>query len=167
MLTLRPYSKCDAETIAMWIRDEKTLYQWSADLIGVYPMPPEVLQKHYEKQENNPDFMTFTACDESHEPVGHLFIKYQDEEHKKVRFGFVIVDSSLRGKGYGKEMLMLAKKYAFEFLRAEEITLGVFSNNPKAFHCYQSVGFEECGEHVMCKINGEDWEHIEMICLPG
>lgn len=62
------------------------------------------------------------------------------------------------------EMLLLAKKYAFEFLEAKEVSLGVFVNNPKALYCYQAAGFEEYGERTNYVINGEEWECIEMKC---
>ena len=68
MLTFRPYKNCDAEAIATWITDEKMFYQWSADIIGKYPMAPEHLNEHYGKQINNVNFMTFTACDETAKP---------------------------------------------------------------------------------------------------
>ena len=164
MLIFRPYKPCDAETIATWIQDEKTFFQWSADRIGIFPMAPSDLNHHYDEQKNNTNFMTFTACDKNMIPVGHMLMRYIDEEHKKIRFGFVIVDEKLRGKGYGKEMLLLAKKYAFEFLNAEEASLGVFANNPKALYCYQAAGFEEYGERTSYAINGVDWECIEMRC---
>ena len=60
-----------------------------------------------------------------------------------MRFGFVIVDSSKRGKGYGKGMLELAIRYAFDILKAERITLGVFENNAPAYRCYKAVGFRD------------------------
>ena len=49
-----------------------------------------------------------------------------DEEKKTLRFGFVIVNDTKRGMGYGKEMLKLAIKYDFDILKVEKITLGVF-----------------------------------------
>lgn len=33
-----------------------------------------------------------------------------------------------RGMGYGKEMLKLSLKYAFEILKVKKVTLGVFWN---------------------------------------
>lgn len=62
-------------------------------------------------------------------------MRYVDEDFKTLRFGFVIVDDKLRGKGFGKEMLQLAIKYAFELLKVERITLGVFANNQNALYC--------------------------------
>jgi RimJ/RimL family protein N-acetyltransferase len=40
-------------------------------------------------------------------------------------------------------MLILAIKYAFEILKVEKITLGVFENNKAAYYCYKSVGFQD------------------------
>ena len=83
-----------------------------------------------------------TAFDESG-VVGHLIMRFTDEAKKNLRFGFVIVDDSKRGKGYGKEMLKLASKYAFEILHVDRISLGVFENNPSAIHCYEAAGFKQ------------------------
>lgn len=64
-----------------------------------------------------------------------------------VRFGFVIVDPALRGKGCGRELLRLAVDYVKDNLTAERINLGVFENNPNARKCYESVGFKLYGAH--------------------
>jgi predicted acetyltransferase len=36
--------------------------------------------------------------------VGHILLRYPTEDKMLVRFGFVIVDDSKRGKGYGKQL---------------------------------------------------------------
>jgi RimJ/RimL family protein N-acetyltransferase len=98
------------------------------------------------------------------EAVGHLILRYRGEDKSEIRFGFVIVDDTKRGQGYGKKMLLLAEKYAFEILKAETITLGVFENNPDAFYCYQAAGFERLSEDkdFYFDILGEKWKCIEM-----
>lgn len=60
-----------------------------------------------------------TAFDETG-VVGHLIMRFTDEEKKTLRFGFVIVNDTKRGMGYGKEMLKLAIKYAFDILKVEK-----------------------------------------------
>lgn len=164
MLRLRPYKPCDAAYIEKWVTDEKVFYQWSADIIGEYPLTAEKLNAHYKQAENSDTYWQMTAFDDSKVPVGHFIMRFTDEEQKSVRLGFIIVDSNIRGKGYGKEMLKLAIKYAFEILKVEEITLGVFANNPAAFHCYEAAGFRELESNSRCNysINGEMWECIEM-----
>ena len=65
-------------------------------------------------------------------------------------------------KGYGRQMLTLAIKYAFEIFGAEKITLGVFYNNKPAYHCYKAAGFTETGEEILCDFLGKQWRQIEM-----
>lgn len=83
---------------------------------------------------------------------------------EEIRLGFVIVDDERRGKGYGKEMLSLAIQYAFDFIGASKISLGVFENNKAAVNCYLSCGFRivqrETVERYRCM--NETWNCIEM-----
>lgn len=164
-LRLRPYKPCDAECIVSWIKDEDDLRKWSSDRFGDYPITSEDINNKYIG--NNGDciesdnFYPLTAFDESG-VVGHLILRYTDEEKKVIRFGFVIVDDSKRGKGYGKQMLTLAIKYAFDIFGAEKITLGVFDNNKSAYYCYKAAGFKENGEEMFCELFGEQWRIVEM-----
>lgn len=163
MLRLRPYKKCDAKTILGWIKDEHSFRQWSADRYKKFPPKATDMIKMYESVEYNDTFFAFTAFDES-SVIGHLTMRFTDEEKRIVRFGFVIVDDSKRGNGYGKEMLQLAIKYSLEILKAEKITLGVFENNTTAYNCYKAVGFKTVSteEAEYYNILGEKWECIEM-----
>lgn len=160
-MTLRPYEAADSKEICSWVKDEKQLFQWSADRIGKWPLKGNELNENY--KDRNPDFfIPLTALDEKEQPAGHLFILYPDETDRTlVRFGFVIVSPELRGKGNGRKMLELAIKYAEEKIHAIRITLGVFANNPKARACYESVGFKEYSTRTV-NILGSDWECVDM-----
>ncbi len=164
MLRLRPYKCKDAEKIVSWIKNEKVLRQWSADRFGDYPIKAEDINYKYLNLNGDNDdidnFYPMTAFDETG-AVGHLILRFTDEEKTSIRLGFVIVDDSKRGIGYGKEMLRLAINYAFDMLKANRVDLGVFDNNPSAYYCYKSVGFKEYGEHF-CDIMGESWRCIEL-----
>ena len=93
--------------------------------------------------------------------IGHILLRYPMVDRTHIRFGFVIVDDSKRGKGYGKQMLRLAIDYAKQELGAQKITLGVFCNNLSAVECYKSVGFRITGEDSYL-IDGEEWKEYEM-----
>lgn len=157
MLRLRPYKACDAKTIISWIKDERSFYQWCADRFEHYPITEDDLNGLYESSACTDDFFGMTAFDESG-ISGHLFMRFLDEKKQTLRFGFIIIDSAKRGKGYGKEMLQLAIQYAFDILKVDKITLGVFQNNPSAYHCYRSVGFQETGNIRTLHILDEEWE---------
>ena len=135
MLGIRPYRPEDCQSILSWCGDERAFYQWSAGVLGSYP----VTQKEFDFVEK---LMPFTAFDETG-IVGFFTLRQPGEKAEELRFGFVIVKPAMRGKGYGKEMLRLGIKFAFEVYKAKRVSLGVFENNPSAYYCYKSVGFKD------------------------
>ena len=162
-MELRKYQKEDSAIICSWIKDENSLYQWSADRIGKFPLTDNDLNENYAPMIKSDRFIPLSAFDDAGNLVGHLFIRYPNEnDDSSVRFGFVIVDSALRGCGNGKRMLQLAISYARNTLHASKITLGVFANNDSARYCYQSVGFRPVGKTEMYKMSIGEWECIEM-----
>ena len=163
MLRLRPYKKCDAKVIAGWIKDEVSFRKWSADRYEKYPVSDVDINNHYEAAAFSDAFFPMTAFDETG-VVGHLIMRFTDEEKRILRFGFIIVDDSKRGKGYGKEMLKLSLQYAFEILKVDKVTLGVFENNESAYYCYKAAGFKDViletpeSYHIF----NEEWKCLEL-----
>ena len=139
MLKLRSYQSSDAETILSWIKDEYAFRQWSADRYDHYPITGEDMDANYPASDR---FFPLTAVDEDR-VIGHMIMRFTDEEKTVLRFGFVIVDVSKRGQGYGKKMLRLALAKAFEEYHVKTVTLGVFENNPAAYYCYKAAGFRD------------------------
>ena len=162
-MELRKYQNEDSAIICGWIKDEKSLYQWSAGVIGKFPLAANDLDEHYAPMINCDKFIPLSALDEEGNLVGHLRIRYPDENNADiVRFGFVIVDPVLRGRGNGKRMMQLAIDYAKNVLHASKITLGVFANNDRARHCYETVGFQPIGITEIYKMPIGEWECTEM-----
>lgn len=159
MLRLRPYKPGDAEHIVKWCKDEYAFRQWSADRYPEFPITAEDMNRLYD----NLKIYSLTAFDETG-VVGHLTMRFPRDGFDEVRFGFVIVDCEKRGRGYGKEMLSLAVKFAIEFLKVGKISLGVFENNTTALQCYKAVGFKvvERDNVESYRCLGEIWNCIEM-----
>lgn len=156
-MRLRPFKKEDAPIILSWIKDKTAFRKWCADRYPVYPAKPEEMTAQYAADNVHP----FTAVDDEENVVGHIMLRYPNPSEPIIRFGFVIVDNSLRGKRIGKQMLLLSiQKARYEF-GAKKITLGVFDNNPAALHCYESVGFKVTGTDTY-RIDGEEWTGKEM-----
>ncbi len=162
MFSIRDYSPGDAEVILSWITDEKMFRQWSADKYESYPAKPEDVNNFYDHIKTN-GAKPLVFCDDG-KVIGHFILRpLSDDSFKTVRIGFIIVDSSVRGKGYGRKMLEAAVEYAIAHFDCERITLGVFENNPRALRCYESVGFKQWSE-CEYNINGEIWKCLEMEC---
>ncbi|MCH5212513.1 MAG: GNAT family N-acetyltransferase [Oscillospiraceae bacterium] len=162
-MELKKYQKKDSAIICGWIKDEKSLYQWSADRIGKFPLADNDLDKEYAPMIKSNKYVPLSAFNEKGNLIGHLNIRYPDEaDDSIVRFGFVIVDPAVRGRGNGKKMMQLAIDYVKDVLRASKITLGVFANNDNARYCYESVGFKSVGKTELYKMPIGEWECIEM-----
>lgn len=58
MIRIRPYKSTDADVILSWCSDEKSFYQWTAGVLGNYP----VTQNEFSFVQS---LMPFTAFDES------------------------------------------------------------------------------------------------------
>ena len=164
MLRVRPYKACDAQTITGWLTDEYAFRQWSADRYEKFPITPDDMNSYYGRDEKNGRIWGMTAFDET-DVVGHFTMRFPDPDSlDEIRLGFVIVDNRKRGRGYGKEMLSLAIRYAFDVVRVKKLSLGVFENNDAAIACYESCGFKrvkaEHTERYPCM--GEIWDCIEM-----
>ena len=77
---------------------------------------------------------------------------------------FVINNLEYRGKGYGKKMLQLAIKFAFEITDVQAVHLNVFPENTRAKRCYESVGFTERKTDLNAfTYKDESWGRCNMI----
>ena len=166
-MRLRPYKPADADTILSWVRDEETFRKWVTDRYPHYPITPaEMNEKYFGHNGDCPEpdnFYPMTACDDNG-ILGHMILRFTDEQKETVRFGFVIVDDSRRGAGIGKRMLGMAVRYAAEFLEAKKLTIGVLENNPGAYRCYLGAGFHEAeqDEPVYYTLLGQRIRCIEL-----
>ena len=157
MIRIRPYKASDVDTILSWCQNEKAFYQWTAGILGNYP----ITQKEFCFVES---LMPFAAFDETG-IVGFFTLRNPDESLDELRFGFVIVNPHKRGKGYGKAMLQLGLKFVFEIYGAKKASLGVFENNLPAYYCYKAVGFNDTvldKTETYCVL-GEEWKCRELI----
>ena len=151
-MSLRTFYPDDAPTILSWCKDKHAFRLWSADRYKDFPAKPVEMLEQYEGDNMYP--LTAVVDDVI---VGHILLRFPSEDKSQIRFGFVIVDDSKRGMGYGRRLLQLAIDYACNQMGVKTITLGVFADNPSALKCYQSAGFKITGEDSYM-IDGEKWK---------
>ena len=139
-MRLRPYMESkDFQYIAGWIDNERDHALWCANNFPS-PVTAEAFHGFLKKTMEKWAVNAFAATDDSGKTVG--FFRYSVNTQSNEGFlASVIIDPELRGKGYGREMIRLALRYAFELTGAESVQLNVFAENQNAKRCYESLGF--------------------------
>lgn len=153
---LRAFVYEDASIILGWCKNKREFRLWSADRYKSFPASADDMLNQYSVDNIYPLTMV-----EDGKVVGHILLRYPSVDRDVIRFGFIIVDDTLRGKGYGKCLMQLAIEYAKDILHAKKITLGAFCDNHSAVECYQSTGFAIVGIDSYM-IDGEEWNGYEM-----
>lgn len=156
MVRLRFYKDSDAEKILQWSQGEEAFYQWSAGVLGAFPVTSIDLTF-------DDTLMPFVAFNED-EVLGFFTLRNPRNTPDELRFGFVIISPHKRGQGFGKAMLQQGLNFAFRIYGAQKVSLGVFEKNLPAYHCYKSVGFRDAERAVPETYNilGSTWTCKEL-----
>lgn len=160
-MRLRPYRKSDAKAVMNWTKDERTHALWCANLLP-FPFTENDFNEYLEETEEQWGNSSFTAVMDDGAPTGFLQLGINPALNSGF-LGFVVVDAAERGKGYGKEMLRLAIKYAFEIADLTSLTLNVFDCNETAMRLYRNAGFQETALTPECFVfHDEKWGRCRM-----
>lgn len=160
-MRLRPYKKSDFAYLQKWIGDARTHALWCTNRLP-FPLTEEVFQEMLESSEREWGSCGYTFTEDSGLPVGFLLYNVNEEEN----YGFascVVVNNSLRGKGYGTQMLKRLLQYAFLITNVSEVRLNVFDVNKCAKKCYEKAGFsEDAFTEEVLMFEGESWGRFLM-----
>lgn len=115
-------------------------------------------------QSNNSS--VFTIVDNKSEKRIGLIELEIDLESKTGSFGIVIGEKDYWGLGYGKEATQLILDYAFNSLNINNMMLGVYALNQRAYCLYKHIGFKEIGrKREYQAIGGQRFDMIMMDML--
>lgn len=161
-MRIRPYIEGkDYGYLEQWVGDERIHALWCANLMS-YPVTREKLHDFLEKSAMEWTDSAYVATEDNGKPFGFFCYSVNSADGS----GFlklVIVDSSKRGRGIGKEMLGLALEYAFCITGVELVRLNVFRENLPARRCYEKLGFvEESAEKGGFPYKDELWGRSHM-----
>lgn len=161
-MRLRPYREADFEYVEKWIGDERTHAMWCANLMP-YPLTKDSLHEFIAKNETQWGDCGYVFTDDAGCPKGFfIFLANVDDNSGFAKC--IVVDRSIRGMGYGAQMLQMLLKYAFTIANVSAVRLNVFDSNPRAMHCYKKVGFEEeIFTPAVLQFDDESWGRTRMI----
>lgn len=162
MLELCKYAPSDADKIASWIKDKNMARMWGRDSFSNFPITADDLNSYYSSCKSKLDFEILSfRCDGL--LCGHLGITF-DKASNSARLGFIVVDPSKRGNGYGKQIVSLALEHIFNVQKCSEATLLVYDKNLPAYKCYINLGFRETSSEndIHYDFFGESWRFIQL-----
>ena len=161
-MRIRPSQNKDFDIISQWITDERSHALWCANLMP-YPLEKNSFDALLQEAEERFGDSPFVATTNDGQVVGFFCFSVNLHTNEGM-LKFVVIDNTMRNKGYGCEMLKLAIKYAFEIAKADAVHLNVFPENPGAKKCYEKVGFKErtLTENAF-SFKDESWGRCNMI----
>lgn len=163
-MRLRTYRKnTDFTYIASWLKEERIHALWCSNLFS-YPLSKAEFEQYFEEHEGDGRYV---LTEDDGRPVG--FCAYAVNEEDNSGFAkFIVVDASIRGKGYGTRMLALLLQYAFEITNVARVRLNVFEQNLAARNCYRKAGFTETvAIPDTLEFHGETWGKYTMSARRG
>lgn len=141
-MKIRPYeTDKDFEEIKNWIREERRQAMWCGYNFS-FPLTKENFEKVLSDSTETLGEHPYVATTDEGDPVG-FFAYAVNPETNMGKYRFVIVSPKYRGQGFGKQMMKLAVRFAFETSSADRVMLNVFPVNTAAKHCYVAAGFVE------------------------
>ena len=156
----------DAEVLSRWSED--ATYRRLADTDAARPAPPEHLPGRGEAMgDDQANFEFRIRSLEDDRLLGFVAVCGIEWPN---RHGFVAIglgDPGDRGRGYGREAMELALRYAFHELGLHRVSLDVIADNLPAVQLYRKLGFQEEGrlrERVLRDGKRTDLIYMGLLC---
>ncbi|TCS96794.1 GNAT family N-acetyltransferase [Hazenella coriacea] len=150
----------DLSLIAKWYENDQFLRIYNAEI--AVPKTKKQLEKWLENAQNNPHGVLLAIrLLQDDRCIGFLEIDGILWPHQVGWLSIAIGDQDDRGKGFGKEAMILALQYAFSELNLYRIQLTVFSYNRPAIRLYERLGFRK--EGVFRQFLQRDGERYDMV----
>lgn len=152
MLNFEPTNNDDLLTLIKWENDIE-----NKDFIFQYS-----ISKHQQVIENK-DQLHLKLIDNQGITIGFVILRGLLNPNLSVELKRIIINE--KGKNYGKITLRLLQNLVFEKLKKHRLWLDVFTDNPRAQHVYQSVGFVQEGVKRECIKSGNNFRSLIIMSI--
>ncbi|CAK7007383.1 MAG: Spermidine N(1)-acetyltransferase [Desulfovibrio sp.] len=138
-IRLRPLEREDLRFVHGLDNDAAVMRYWFEEPYEAFVELQELYDKHIHDQSERRFVLTM-----GEDNIGLVELIEIDYIHRRAEFQ-IIVHPDHQGKGYARQATMLALSYAFDTLNMHKIYLVVDSENTKAIHVYEGLGFIQEG----------------------
>lgn len=158
MIRLEAFTIHDFDRLISWIKDEETLIQFGGALF-TFPLTIEQLTRYVTDEKRHIYKVVNPARNIT---LGHAEIYFSEDGIPKL-CRILIGEESLRGKGFGKQIIHKLLKISFNNNETKTVELNVFDWNIVAIKCYEKCGFV-LNKNVrrMIQVNNKTWASVNM-----
>lgn len=161
-LYFRPIEERDLEKIRK-MRNDPTTWMNLTDITLLDPVAQKEWYLSLPKQYSHRRY--YTVCKGKNNFIGIIRMDEIDWVNRSIRVGCDVM-INLRGRGYGKLIMEMIKKYCFEYLNMHRLWLCVVEFNQQARHIYEKVGFKMEGRYRKAIYrDGKYYDYIIMSLL--
>ncbi|ARW81627.1 MULTISPECIES: spermidine N1-acetyltransferase [Aeromonas] len=139
-LSLRPLEREDLKFVHQLNNNASIMRYWFEEPYEAYMELAQLYDKHIHDQQERRFILEVEGTN-----VGLVELVDIRSIHRRAEFQ-IIIAPAYQGLGYAKTATLKAMKYAFNVLNLHKLYLIVDSDNAKARHVYQSLGFAPEGE---------------------
>lgn len=169
-VALRPVEKSDLPAFTTWFSRyelHRTLTPGAIRLVNT-----DAEEAWYRSILDTKDCWLYAvdALDDPHQPEGRLIgstsLFRVDGKNRSATFGISVADPTMRGKGYGGEIIDLMLEWGFLELNLHRIQLTVMAFNTNAIKLYERKGFKRDGAlRDAVWREGRYWDELVMSVL--
>jgi RimJ/RimL family protein N-acetyltransferase len=167
---LRSLTNCDAsEKYCSWLNDNEVNKYLETRSVTIDGLKEYINEKN--ESDNTLFLGIFDKANDKH--IGNLKLEPINNVKNNATFSIVIGDKDYWGYGFGTESTNLILSHGFNEMNLMSINLGVISQNKKAIHIYEKLGFKikeiipKCMDHdgikydkVVMEITKDLWEKL-------
>ena len=163
---LRPITEADLPDYVRWLNDpEVTRY------LGRFkPLGRLAERQWFEHAAAAKDSILWAVTDEAGRHIGGTGLHQIHWVSRSATIGLLIGDKEVWGRGYGKDVLRTATRWAFEELGLHRIESECFAENVASARCHEAAGYLRMGtarkrywrggtwhDSLLFEILDEDW----------
>lgn len=153
---LRPWREEDIQKLTEFRNDIDLQAQLLTRVRGSHD---DQTRRWLEQRSSNDNLLFVVADRDSDTPMGYIQFIDIDPIDQTAKLGICVAPTA-QNKGLGKEVLTLALNYLHAGLGVRKVILEVSSCNKRAIHCYEKIGFKQCGMYLNHKYITGIWHDV-------
>ncbi|MFB3814147.1 MAG: GNAT family N-acetyltransferase [Terriglobales bacterium] len=158
---LRPLEPKDVESLYSFRNDWEVIQHLAGFSAGYSRQAmADWVQRHSNRHD---EVLWAIEATDTNTCIGHVGLYQIDHRVGKAEFAIVLGDRNRWGKGLGRKISEAVVDWGFKQLNLHKVTLAVLTNNERAIHIYETLGFRR--EGVLRDEQFRDGRYLDLMLM--